>query len=260
MTVPPLPPASGPFRLNEHLWLDPRRAAWLPHEQTLVVADLHLGHAWTERQRGVLLPVATPDDTAAQLNALQLEYQPRTLVFLGDLVHGPVAIADVAGQLRSLLEPLARRSRLILALGNHDPDLRQRQEELRLPLELVERVSLGPHVGVHGDRPDLIDPPASPKPRGPCAAELSHDANQPGWLLIGHEHPCVTLRDGLATAVRCPCFVIGRRRLILPAFSVWAAGCEVGRRPFLSALATGHAWQQLVAIVGPRCLPLPFPA
>ena len=277
------------FPLNSELWLDARRAVWLPAEQTLAVSDLHFGLAWSERRRGTLLPVETPDDTAARLAELQRDYLPQTIVFLGDLVHATVAVADLARDLGDLLQRLAASSRLVLALGNHDGELAREQHRLNFPLEITDCATIGKHWGIHGDRSNVI-PAAAPvlRPRPSSSSSSSgrfgredegrgrvrpedtprvDGADRPGegtdaglgWLLMGHEHPSVTLGDGVASAVKCPCFLVGQRRLILPAFSAWAGGCEIGRRPFLSDVAREHRWEQMVAVVGSKCLPLPFP-
>jgi metallophosphoesterase superfamily enzyme len=42
--------------------------------------------------------------------------------------------------------------------------------------------------------------------------------------IIGHHHPAVSCGDGAGSRVKCPALVAGPKRLILPAFSPWAAG------------------------------------
>jgi DNA ligase-associated metallophosphoesterase len=217
---------------------------WIPESRALAVADLHLGRAWSERRRGQLLPVDAPDDAPERLTELHRTLRPETLVILGDLVHEAVDIADIADRLCELLQSLATASRVILVRGNHDRALDRIAH--RLPIEIADHCAVGPHLGIHGDT-------------FPSHVEEHLKKHPDSWLFTGHEHPSVTLGDGVGTSVRCPCFVVGERRLILPAFSTWAAGCDVGRRPFLSGATRAHSWKRLVAIVGPRCLPLPFP-
>ena len=55
------------FELKPDLVLDARRAVWLAAERTLVVADLHFGYVWAQRQNGQLLPLSASDDTAERL-------------------------------------------------------------------------------------------------------------------------------------------------------------------------------------------------
>jgi metallophosphoesterase superfamily enzyme len=69
----------------------------------------------------------------------------------------------------------------------------------------------------------------------------------PGYVLCGHVHPGVRLADGRGDAVRLPCFLLGPRRALLPAF---------GRLTGL-ALVSPAPGEACVAIAGDRLFPLP---
>ena len=226
------------------LWVDARRAVWLARERTLVVTDLHLGYAWAQRQRGALLPLADVEEAGARLRRLQHEYRPETLVFLGDLVHGAHPADPIAAALRVFLGELAAASQLVLTLGNHDASVPAMAARLALPLrcELVWRA--GPHRLLHGDGTNDILEETPPE----------------GLVIMGHEHPVLLLADDVATCARCPCFLEGDRRLMLPAFSRWAAGVVAGREPFMSGIARTARWHTAVAIVGHRLLRVPWQA
>ena len=101
-------------------WLDARRAVWMEKEQALLVADLHLGYAWAHRQRGNLMPINGADDTLDRLQALAIEYAPRKIIVLGDIIHAAVAEEAVLADLR-LLNGLGASVSLIA--GNHDRQL-----------------------------------------------------------------------------------------------------------------------------------------
>src|SRR5262245_21008103 len=109
--------------LGPGLVLDARHAAYLAHEGVLAVADLTLGYAWTHRARGQILPLSAPDDTLPRLLALLDDYQPRTLVLLGDIVHGPAPVAEFRFELSATLSRLRERTELVLIAGNHDRHL-----------------------------------------------------------------------------------------------------------------------------------------
>ena len=55
---------------------------------------------------------------------------------------------------------------------------------------------------------------------GDTAPALPPDALE----IIGHHHPAYLHSDGAGTRLKLPALVAGPRRLILPAFSPWAAG------------------------------------
>jgi len=67
---------------------------------------------------------------------------------------------------------------------------------------------------------------------------------------MGHEHPAISVGDGVTTSVKCPCFLISRRVIVLPAFSLWAAGGV--------EMALRERFDHAVAILGDKLLPIPL--
>jgi len=137
----------------------------------------------------------------------------------------------------------------VLTLGNHDAALPGFVARTGLPLRCETAWPCGPHLLVHGDRRETR---LSGLPEPPGAGFRN------GFLIMGHEHPAVVLGDGVTTGARCPCFLVGANRLMLPAFSRWAAGVVIGREPFMSEAARGAQWHTAVAIMGERLLPVPW--
>lgn len=237
------PPNWHQFALAPGIVADARRVLWLETHRTLVVADLHLGYVWIERQRGTLLPIV-PDDSLLRLAELQEDYGPERWVFLGDTVHG-VGCDDVAErELAALFVTLQDVPRIDFVIGNHDLRLAERTRWLHLPasVSFAPLVQVGPHVLVHGDRHDWTD--------------LEGKLGEGGLVFYGHEHPAIQLGDGVATSVKVPSFLIGERRLILPAFSRWAAGQVFGRHAPLSRLSTPDSFGRAIAILGDRVMPV----
>jgi uncharacterized protein len=240
------PPPPQPLELVPGAVADARRAVWLPAARTLVVADTHLGYAWAQRTRGQLLPVGAPDDTVARLAELRAEYRPARLVILGDVVHAAVAVEPLRAALGELVARLAGETELALCLGNHDRRLERRLAEWGLPLRTVPELTVGPWRLLHGD----VWPPI------PAAAVAA--GAEPPRVLLGHEHPCLVLGDGVASRARVPCFVVGAQGVILPAFSQWAAGSALGVRPWLGPVAAALRFHEAVACLGPRLLRVPL--
>jgi len=221
---------------------DVRRAVWLEKERTLLIADVHLGHLWVERQRGTLLPIIH-DDTLERLESLRGDYQPDRWVFLGDTVHAVARLSVLQDELRNLIRWLDDEL-VTFVLGNHDARLPEMLRSLGCGAECTRLATSGPHVLVHGDA----------MPWESVAARLGSG----GMAFYGHEHPAVVLGDGVATAARVPCFLVGTDRAILPAFSRWAAGQVFPSEPFLSPLSSSVDFGQAVAILGDRLLPVPW--
>lgn len=236
--VPHWSPAAG-------ICLDARRAVFLEKSRRLVVADLHLGFAWVQRRRGQLLPVSVADDTPARLAELCRDWDPLEIVVLGDVVHEAVPLEAVREELAAVLEAAGSERRWRLILGNHDRRLGTRLAEWGLGLPCMAEWTEEAFGFVHGDALPSGD-------GGECG----------GWVLSGHEHPAVELGDGGTRRAKVPAFLLGvgpdgRRALVVPAFSRWAAGCVMGRRPFLGAWAERVRWETAVACLGPRLLPIP---
>ena len=171
------------------LWLDARLALWIPAGRLLVVADLHWGYTASHRARGNLLPQWGDGEIEARLNALLADYQPSEMLWLGDIVHAAEGGARAEAFCRASPVPIT------LLAGNHDR---------RWHCATTATLTRGGFFFHHGDRPQLV----------------------PAGLMeiVGHHHPAATWGDAAGTRLKLPALVAGPRRLILPAFSPWAAG------------------------------------
>ncbi len=182
-----LPPARQ--EIQPGVWLDSRLAVWLAVERLLVVADLHWGYVAAHRARGHLLPWWGDDEIERRLNALVTDYQPVEMIWLGDVVHAADGAARAERYLRTTAVPVTPLA------GNHDRRWRGAG---------AATASRGRWFLHHGDgQPEI--------PTG--AIEL-----------VGHLHPAVTWDDGAGTRLKLPALVASCTRLVLPAFSPWAAG------------------------------------
>jgi uncharacterized protein len=225
---------------------DARRALWLSETQTLAVADLHLGYAWAHRHSGNLLPLSADEDSLARLLELVESYRPRDLVLLGDIVHRAVPVKALKSELYELIHTLGARTQLRLIAGNHDRNLQRLLTECDIGAELVTELEAGNHLLTHGDIADGAQ------------ARAQHEAvsARGGRIIIGHEHPAITISDGAATSAKCPCFLVSKRVIVLPAFSNWAGGANVRSRRFMSAFAQDEAFDTAFAVLAGKILPV----
>jgi putative SbcD/Mre11-related phosphoesterase len=236
------------LELEPGIWLDADRAIWLEEWHTLVVADLHLGYAWAHRAEGQLLPVDTREDTTERLLKLLERYPAREVVLLGDIVHRAVDVPALHTELRWLALAIGERARLRLIGGNHDRELAATLATAGIALEVGGSATIGPHLLLHGDeRNETI-----------AVSRLADQAARGGRVIFGHEHPAIALSDGVASHVKCPCFLAGPGILVLPAFSRWAAGGDVRHRRFLSAYTRLRPSEVAVAIVAGKLLTVPL--
>ena len=165
-----------------------------------------------------MLPLHQPDDTIGRLKEICDFYRPTELLLLGDIVHRALPLPEIQAELERLLAELPR-ARLIA--GNHDRFL-----EKLIPTPLQTEHTCGGYLFVHGHV----------------------TSKTPERIVMGHEHPAISVGDGVATSVKCPCFLVSRSVIVLPAFSFWAAGGD--------EMALSQRFAQAVAILGDKLLPI----
>src|SRR5436189_2120846 len=206
------------LQIEPGVWVDARRAIWFERLSILAVADLHIGYNWAHRHSGQMLPLHQPADTIGRLKALRDFYKPDELLLLGDIVHRALPLPQIQAELQKLLSQF-KDVRLIA--GNHDRFL-----EKLIPARLEMEHLRADYLFVHGHLP----------------------AERHERVVMGHEHPAISVGDGVATSLKCPCFLFSRKTIVLPAFSLWAAGG--------SEVALRQRFEQAVAILGDKLLPI----
>jgi uncharacterized protein len=218
---------------------DARRAVYFREHQLLAVADLHLGYAWSHRAQGQLMPVTPKDNALDRLRALIADYKPARLILLGDIVHRALPLPALMEELRALLSVTDNECNceLVLLAGNHDRKLQQLLKELGAKDALRNEYVAGENIFLHGDKPSTL-------------SGKRH--------IIGHEHPAISLGDGVATSRKFPCFLIAENVLTLPSFSSWSAHTPFAHYDFMSPIARSARFQTALAILGDRLLPVPL--
>jgi DNA ligase-associated metallophosphoesterase len=164
-----------------------------PARRTLLVADAHFGKAAAFRARGMPVPAGTTANNLARLSALIDAHGVERVVFLGDLFHARESHAPVT--LKALREWREERAglELLLVEGNHDRNAGRVPLELRVE-EVGEPYTEGPFAFCHHPRPFMNS-----------------------YVLAGHLHPAYLL-SGKRESLRLPCFWLGERVGVLPAF------------------------------------------
>ena len=181
--------------------LTPEGAVIHAGERTVVIADVHLGYEWARAAAGDCVFAHSLEETVARLSGVLCRAPVSRLVVAGDLVESCRPCPRTCADVRRLSAWLAARGVTLTVLeGNHDrspfPSSRERSPRVS---PLPPTCSVGGWTIGHGDWPI-----AGPR------------------TISGHHHP-VFRYEGTAS----PCFLIGPGRIVLPAFTSNAAGCDV---------------------------------
>ena len=179
----------------------PEGAAIHPEQRTAVIADLHLGYEWARGASGDCVVAHSLEETLARLATLLGRSSLSQLIVAGDLIESARPCPDTALDIDRFRNWLADRNVQLLVLeGNHDVGFSLSAKKTSNPSNHLPETCMvaGWTVG-HGHRP----------------IEGSH-------TISGHHHP-VFRCQGIAA----PCFLVGPTRIVLPAFSANAAGCNV---------------------------------
>jgi len=216
--------------------LTPEGAAIHRRERTAVIADVHLGYEWARGAAGDCVPAHSLEETLERLALVLKRASIARLVVAGDLVESARPCHRTGQDVRRLgAWLLARGVSLTVLAGNHDragsgraskctrgteratvdqafqPDVRLESLTYSIqnsagPLSAPDRTHLLPECQTvadwtigHGDRP--------------LAGRRT---------ISGHHHPALRIEGTTA-----PCFLVGPGRIILPAFSLNAAGCDL---------------------------------
>lgn len=185
------------------LHLLPQKAAYLADIFTLLVADAHIGKAVSFRALGVPVPAGTTTESLNLLSQLVARHRVRRIIFLGDFLHSARSHAAATVAAVSRWRQAHPALQITLVRGNHD-----------------DRA---------GDPPthwciDVVDEPLLLGGLALC----HHPQNVAGaYVLSGHLHPCVKLAGRGRDRLRLPCFWLGPRTGVLPAFGAFTGMAEV---------------------------------
>jgi uncharacterized protein len=191
---------------GETLVLLPERAAFWPAGETLFIADAHWGKTAAFRASGLMVPGGTTTADLERLDGAIRRTGARRLVILGDLFH---ARAGRTPGVLAIVEAWRRRNDeldVLLVPGNHDRHAGRPDASLRFR-EVEPGTRHGPWTLAHHP--------------GVTAADVD------GYRLVGHLHPVALLRGAARERVRLPCFHLGAREGVLPAFGGFTGGALV---------------------------------
>lgn len=188
---------------NERLTLMPERAAFWPAQRTLFVADVHVGKAAAFRSLSVAVPEGNLADDLARLSCAIERVNADQIMLLGDVLHAKHGRADHVLQQVAAWRSTHSHRHFMIVRGNHDLRAGDPPDDWRM---------------------DCVDAPAMLAPFVLCHEPCESDA---GTVLCGHVHPAFKLWGKGGMSATLPCFVIGARHMILPAFGSFTGNALV---------------------------------
>lgn len=158
-------------------------------EEMLIVADLHLGKIEHFRKHGSALPDLSNAIDYIHLEQNIAEFQPKSVVFLGDLFHSTL------NKSWRIFDGWTKRQPVdfILIVGNHDI----------IPVTKFEDLGFTVEYQVNTSGFSLTHKPED------CGEEVN---------ICGHIHPGYKLKGKGRQYLNLSCFYQQEQRLILPAF------------------------------------------
>lgn len=169
------------------------RAIFIGKQKILVIADMHLGKLIHFRKKGLFVPSPPVNSDLQTLIFLIKRFDPREVVFLGDLFHSENN-SDYHPFISTI--QLFPEIHFILTKGNHDiiPD----EIFINDNIKVVEEKLLENNIVLTHQLPKKI--------------------NGGSFYIIGHIHPGYRIQGRGRQSYRLPCFHQTSKVLTLPAF------------------------------------------
>lgn len=200
--------------------VEPYPALYVEALDAAVIADLHLGLESLMAREGTYMPKFQLSEMKDDIDAILGQTGASTLIVCGDIKHefSETSYGE-REEVQELVEFLSDRvEEILLVKGNHDNYLIYPVKEYD-NVHLEDLYLLDGTCFIHGHEiPDNLS------------------IREADTLVIGHEHPAVTLKDEVGVTEKLPAFLYGsmedgQRIIVLPAFSKLAEGSQVNQVP-----------------------------
>lgn len=206
---------------TQHFTMHPLGVLFWEERSMLLISDVHLGKVSHFRKFGAAVPQKAIQRNFELLDEVVGFFNPRTVVFMGDLFHSSLnkewqLFADWSSRVTATL---------VLVIGNHDIISPDHYENLGIQVvsELRESIFL-----------------------------LSHhpEAREGYFNFCGHIHPAIRLSGMGRQSVRLRCFFKSESQMILPAFGEFTGSHTL--EPEVNC--------EVFALLGDTVLPVPIKA
>ncbi|MCS7108776.1 MAG: metallophosphoesterase [Sulfolobales archaeon] len=189
-----------------------------------LLADTHIGFEEEMAEKGIYIPRFQKKKLMNILEEVFNTIDVDSLIIVGDFKHKFDGLGRIERiELNEVIKyAVSRVSKFVVIRGNHDNYLSILTR--KYSFEFVDKLSFDSFLIMHGHY------------------ELS-DALSNKLIIIGHEHPVITIRDSLGSIGRFQCFLIGEttygsQLITLPAVGAYQTGSKVtlDRSTYLSPI------------------------
>ncbi|MCC7574912.1 metallophosphoesterase [Candidatus Woesearchaeota archaeon] len=201
------------------------KSLFITNKKILILSDLHIGQDESMNANGFLVPRFQYDDLFKETQQIIRKTKPKIIILNGDIKHEFSGILrEEWKRVKEYIDYLQRKSEVILIKGNHDSILKPLAE--KQGIQMVNHYLINNLFVCHGDK--IIK---------------NNDYKKSKTIIIGHEHPAVTLREGVRTE-KYRCFLIGKYEdkelVVMPAMNPSSEGSDILNQKPLSPYLKGN--------------------
>lgn len=189
--------------------------------RTLIIADVHIGFEEALNRQGILVPRFQFPDLLKRMESIFGKLKNKKIekiIINGDLKHefGTISEQEWRHTLKFLDFLGSYCENILLTKGNHDTILGPIANKRNV--KLVEQVELGEVLVCHGDK-------------------IPNDIKKYKTIIIGHEHPAVSIRDSMRVETY-KCYLVGKYKgknlIVQPSFNLVTEGTDMLKERLLS--------------------------
>lgn len=195
------------IEIKDGIYITSDYCVYYEPRNVIILADLHLGLEASLKDEGFSLPRFQKNEILDRLSTIFDKYDPETVIVNGDFKHEfgrnrREEFHDIV----DVIDFINDHSDVILIRGNHDNFLKNITEKRGIVF-YEDSMVLDDITLTHGHK--HIPP---------------YD-----FLILGHEHPSLKIRDEMGAFVKISCYMFNRSNniLILPAFSPLSEGRDM---------------------------------
>jgi uncharacterized protein len=198
---------------NDVELLDGLPIAYIRSIEAIVLSDLHLGYEGLMAKKGALFPKVNLKKIIEMTGKALDQTGAKSIIVNGDIKNefAKVDLEEFNELYDFILFTRERKKELILIKGNHDNFVERYKEPFGLKV-YPEQALIGDYFFFHGE-------------------VLPKDVPKNKMMVMGHEHPAISIVSGTGKRERLRCFLLGKYGktplLVLPAVGYFSSGNEV---------------------------------